>query len=124
MFRTEHPKINSLAYFYENAGKSLPSIEQMSQNVDFWSSTANLFKGNFFKIKQIQLGYTLPRNIAQKVMLSSLRVFVSLDDYFTFTKYPGFDPETVSTGNYNGMGLDKGSYPNSKKLLLGVNIMF
>ena len=96
----------------------------MSQNVDFWSSTANLFKGNFFKIKQIQLGYTLPRNIAQKVMLSSLRVFVSLDDYFTFTKYPGFDPETVSTGNYNGMGLDKGSYPNSKKLLLGVNIMF
>ena len=124
VFRTEHPKINSLAYFYENAGKSLPSIEQMSQNVDFWSSTANLFKGNFFKIKQIQLGYTLPRNIAQKVMLSSLRVFVSLDDYFTFTKYPGFDPETVSTGNYNGMGLDKGSYPNSKKLLLGVNIMF
>ena len=49
---------------------------------------------------------------------------MSLDDYFTFTKYPGFDPETVSTGNYNGMGLDKGSYPNSKKLLLGVNIMF
>ena len=124
VFRTEHPQINGLKYFYENAGKNLPSIKYMNANVDFWSSDANLFKGDYFKIKQIQLGYTLPRNIAQRIMLSSLRVYVSLDDYFTFTKYPGFDPETFSTGSYNGMGLDKGAYPNSKKLLLGVNIMF
>ena len=124
IFRTEHPMINSLAYFYENAGKTLPSIKDMNTNVDFWSSTANLFKGDYFKIKQIQLGYTLPKNICQKVLLSSLRVYVSLDDFFTFTQYPGFDPETASTGDYRGMGLDKGSYPNSKKVLFGVNIMF
>ena len=124
VFRTEHPKINSLAYFYENAGKTLPSIKDMNTNVDFWSSTANLFKGDYFKIKQIQLGYALPRNICQRVLLSSLRLYVSLDDFFTFTKYPGFDPETVSTGSNSGMGLDKGSYPNSRKVLFGVNLMF
>ena len=124
VYRTEHPKINSLSYFYVNAGKTLPTVKNMYDDVNFWSSSANLFKGDYFKIKQIQLGYTLPRNFAKKVMLSSLRVYASLDDYFTFTKYPGFDPETASTGSYNGMGLDKGSYPNARKLLLGVNISF
>ena len=124
VYRTEHPKINSLAYFYENAGKTLPTIKNMYDNVSFWSSSANLFKGDYFKIKQIQLGYSLPKNIAKKILLSNLRVYVSLDDFFTFTKYPGFDPETASTGSYNGMGLDKGSYPNSRKLLVGVNITF
>ena len=124
VYRTEHPQINSLKYFYENAGNGLPSIKEMSSNVDFWSSSANLFKGDYFKIKQIQLGYTLPKSWMQKIFLSSLRIYVSMDDWFTFTKYPGFDPETVSTGSNSGMGLDKGSYPNSKKLLFGVNIMF
>ena len=124
VFRTEHPKINSLSYFYVNAGKTTPKIVNIYDDVSFWSSSANLFKGDYFKIKQIQLGYTLPRSIAQKVMLSDFRVYVSLDDYFTFTKYPGFDPEAASTGSYNGMGLDKGSYPNARKLLLGVNISF
>jgi TonB-linked SusC/RagA family outer membrane protein len=124
VFRTEHPQINSLKYFYENADKTLPSIKEMSNNADFWSSDANLFKGDYFKIKQIQLGYTLPKSWMQKIFLSSLRIYVSMDDWFTFTKYPGFDPETVSTGSNSGMGLDKGSYPNSKKLLFGVNIMF
>ena len=124
IYRTEHPKINSLSYFYVNAGKTTPNIADIYDSVEFWSSSANLFKGDYFKIKQIQLGYTLPRKIAQKVMINSLRVYVSLDDYFTFTKYPGFDPETASTGSYNGMGLDKGSYPNARKLLLGVNISF
>jgi hypothetical protein len=72
----------------------------------------------------MQFGYTLPSRITKKASISNLRFYVSLDDYFTFTKYPGFDPETASTGSYNGMGLDKGSYPNARKLLLGVNISF
>ena len=124
VYRTQHPLINSLTYFYEQAGKTIPDVEKIRTNVQFWSSSANLFKGDYFKIKQIQLGYTLPQNIAKKVMLSNLRIYLSLDDYFVFTQYPGFDPEVASTGAYNGIGIDKGSYPNSKKLLLGVNISF
>ena len=124
VYRTQHPLINSLTYFYEQAGKTIPDVEKIRTNVQFWSSSANLFKGDYFKIKQIQFGYTLPRNLAQKVMISNLRLFVSLDDFFVFTNYPGFDPEVASTGAYNGIGIDKGSYPNSKKLLLGVNISF
>ena len=124
VYRTQHPLINSLTYFYEEAGKTIPDVEKIRTNVQFWSSSANLFKGDYFKIKQIQLGYTLPNNIAKKALLSNLRFYLSLDDYFVFTRYPGFDPEVASTGAYNGIGIDKGSYPNSKKLLLGVNISF
>ncbi len=124
VYRPQHQKINTIKYFYDEAGKSLPEIGKFWDSVDFWSSSATVFKGDYFKIKQIQLGYSLPKSIAKKVLLSNLRVYASLDDYFVFTQYPGFDPETASTGSYNGKGFDKGSYPNAKKLLLGVNVSF
>ena len=124
VFRTEHPQINSLEYFHAQAGKTIPTVDKIYNSVDFWSSSATVFKGDFFKIKQIQLGYTLPRAISSKVMISNLRLYASMDDWFVFTNYPGFDPETATTGGTRGKGLDKGQYPNAKKLLFGVNIAF
>jgi hypothetical protein len=56
--------------------------------------------------------------------MSSVRTFVSMDDWFIFTQYPGFDPEAATTGSSNGRGLDKGTYPNAKKLMFGVNLSF
>ena len=124
VYRTQHMNINSLSYFYEEAGKSIPTIDKIWDQTDFWSSSATMFRGDFFKIKQIQLGYTFPQRLTNKVMISDLRLFASLDDWFVFTNYPGFDPETASTGGTSGRGLDKGSYPNAKRLLFGVNISF
>jgi hypothetical protein len=51
-----------------------------------------------------------------------LRIYGSLDDFFTFSKYPGFDPEVTGTGS--GLGVDKGTYPTAKKIVFGVNITF
>ncbi len=124
VYRVDHMNINSLVYFYEESGKSIPKIENMWNSKEFWSSSAVVFKGDYFKIKQIQLGYTLPKKLTKKAMIDNLRVYASMDDWFVFTKYPGFDPETASTGSTSGMGLDKGSYPNAKKLMFGVNISF
>ena len=86
-------------------------------------SSAMIYDGSYFKIKQIQLGYTLPKSLINKVYLSHARVYASLDDFFTFSKYPGFDPE-ASANSTTGMGVDKGGYPTSKKVVLGVNIEF
>ena len=86
-------------------------------------SSAMIFDGSYFKIKQIQLGYTLPKSLINKIYLSHARVYASLDDFFTFSKYPGFDPE-ASANSTSGMGVDKGGYPTSKKVVLGVNIEF
>ena len=122
---------NSLQYYLdegrtpENPGGSIPHPEKIvSPDVPFWSSTGNLFSGNYFRIKQLQLGYTIPANITKKVAISNLRLYVSLDDFFTITSYPGLDPETASTNNFSGAGLDWGSYPTMKKLILGVNVTF
>ena len=124
VYRVDHMNINSLVYFYEESGKSIPKIENMWNSKEFWSSSAVVFPGDYFKIKQIQLGYTLPKKLTKKILIDNLRLYVSMDDWFVFTKYPGFDPETASTGSSTGMGLDKGSYPNAKKLMFGVNVTF
>ena len=124
IYRTEHIQINTLRYFYDEAGKSIPAIDKIYDKIDFWSSSATMFKGDFFKIKQIQLGYTLPRKWTNKIFIKDFRAFVSMDDWFVFTKYPGFDPEAATTGSSTGRGLDKGTYPNAKKLMFGVNLSF
>lgn len=85
-------------------------------------SDASVFDGSFFKIKQIQLGYTLPKSLTKKVFIDNLRVYASLEDFFTFTSYKGFDPEVTGVGS--AMGVDKGSYPNSKKVVCGLSVTF
>ena len=86
-------------------------------------SSAMIYDGSYFKFKQIQLGYTLPKSLLSKVGISHSRVYCSLDDFFTISKYPGFDPE-ASANATTGMGVDKGAYPTSKKVVLGFNIEF
>jgi TonB-linked SusC/RagA family outer membrane protein len=86
-------------------------------------SDAMVYNGSYFKFKQIQLGYTLPNNLISKVGISHARVYASLDDFFTISSYPGFDPE-ASANALSGMGIDKGAYPTSKKVVLGFNVEF
>ena len=88
----------------------------------YLQSSAMVYSGAYFKIKQIQLGYTLPKNILKKVGIDNFRIYCSLEDFFTITKYPGFDPE--STGVGNALGVDKGSYPTSKKVVFGASLSF
>ena len=95
-----------------------------AQNMDKYQfSDAMVYDGSFFKIKQIQLGYSFPKKWLRKAFIQNLRLYVSLDDFVTFTKYPGFDPE-AATNDTRGMGIDKGSYPGSKKVVFGLNLEF
>jgi len=80
--------------------------------------------GSFFKIKQIQLGYSVSASLLRNIQISNLRMYISLDDFFTFTKYTGFDPEACSAGTGSSQGVDKGTYPVSKKFVAGINITF
>jgi TonB-linked SusC/RagA family outer membrane protein len=126
--RAGDPFRNGLRYFYlnswseSNKNAKLPDPKQVVTDWHFYGSSACLFDGSYFKIKQIQLGYSLPKAILQKARLSNLRLYVSLDDMITFTKYPGLDPETATTTATGGMGFDAGSYPTMKKVLLGVTV--
>ena len=82
-----------------------------------------VFDGSFFRIKQIQLGYTLPSKISKKAFIERLRIYASLDNFFLFTKYPGMDPEASATST-SGMGVDYGNYPTTKKVVFGLSITF
>ena len=66
----------------------------------------------------------MPKKWLGKVGMNAVRAYVSMDDWFIFTQYPGFDPEAATTGGSTGRGLDKGNYPNAKKLMFGVNLSF
>lgn len=132
-YRADTPMRNSLRYYYDNAwtptnkGASMPDPKAVANDWHFWGSSASLFSGAYFKIKQIQLGYTIPSAITRKVLINKLRCYVSLDDYFTFTKYPGADPETattIKTDDASSGGFDNGTYPQSKKVTFGLNLTF
>ncbi|MBN1183587.1 MAG: SusC/RagA family TonB-linked outer membrane protein, partial [Bacteroidales bacterium] len=131
LYRHDTPLRNSLRYFYDNAwtpnnrNAEMPDPKAVVNDSKFWGSSAAMFAGDFFKIKQIQLGYTVPEKFTKKVLISRMRCYVSLDDYFTFTSYPGADPETATvTTSAAQAGFDAGTYPTSKKVTFGLNITF
>lgn len=115
--------LNKLTYYTENrwtdTNKTGTTPKAGASDMDkYYLSSANVFDGSFFKIKQIQVGYTFPKHLTKKLNVDNFRIYASLDDWFTFTDYPGFDPEVT-----NG-GVDKGSYPTSKKFVAGVSLTF
>ena len=122
LYRTGYNNIAKGIYDDFKSGK-LPEASSVAGSGTFWRSSAMVYSGSFFKLKQIQLGYTLPQNLTKKVYMQNVRAYISLDDFFTFTKYPGLDPETC-TQEYNCPGLDKGVYPNMRKLVLGLSVTF
>lgn len=122
LYRTGYNNIAEGIYKDFKSGK-LPNAASVAGSGTFWRSSAMVYNGSFFKLKQIQLGYTLPKNITRKAYMESVRAYVSLDDFFTFTSYPGLDPENC-TLEYNCPGLDKGVYPTMRKMVLGLSVTF
>ena len=81
--------------------------------------------GSFLRLKNITLGYTLPKKWTSKFYVSRLRVYATGQNLFCVTGYSGYDPE-VSTAGSNPMtpGLDWGAYPKSKVFTFGLDIQF
>ena len=129
-WRTDRPHCNTYSWYWENSWKKDGSnTNPKFPGTEYWdqitfSSTYNLFDGSYFKIKQIQLGYTLPKKLVSKVGISNLRVYASLENFFCFSSYPGLDPETASSGSASSLGIDMGSYPSAKQIIFGLNLSF
>lgn len=83
--------------------------------------------GSYLRLKNAQIGYTLPVSILQKIGVSKMRIYVSGANLFTITKYSGVDPEigtSSETGDQTAFGVDDGSYPSQRTFLLGLNLHF
>lgn len=105
----------------EGTSNRIPRFVQ-GDNVNWQSSDLYVYDGSYLRLKNIQLGYTLPAALTQKVFISSLRFYVAAENLFTFTKYHGFDPEISSGGT--SLGIDYGVYPQARVWTIGASLSF
>jgi TonB-dependent starch-binding outer membrane protein SusC len=81
--------------------------------------------GSYLRIRNIQLGYNFPRSLTNRIKASNLRLYVQVQNVYTFTKYSGFDPEVgQDTWDPNLFGVDNGRYPSPRIYTVGLNFGF
>ena len=125
--RTDLPSINLPSYMWgrwtgEGTSNSIPRFSWADNNGNWLSSDLFVKNGDYLRLRNIQLGYTLPQRITKKVLISSLRLYVSAENLLTFTKYEGFDPEISAGGT--SIGIDRGIYPQARTYTFGLNLKF
>ena len=85
-------------------------------------STFFVESGSYMRLKLLQIGYTLPKNVLGPKV--SARISLSAQNLFTITGYSGMDPETAATGGVTEAGIDWTGYPNPRTFLVGINLNF
>ena len=119
------------AWTPSNTNTNIPAL---SASYPLEESSPNSYfveDGSFFRLKNLQLGYTLPESIAGNIGADSVRIYLQGTNLFTLTQYSGYDPEVVSYDDPNiqgdgnlTLGVDARVYPFSKTLTIGTNIKF
>ena len=83
--------------------------------------------GSYLRVKNITLGYTFPKKVLERAKIENIRLYMNIQNVYTFTKYQGYDPEVgASTQDSSGLtfGVDNGRYPSPMTCSFGVNITF
>jgi hypothetical protein len=88
-----------------------------------------LQSGAYLKLRQLRLGYSIPKSIISNIGFSRIYVYVAGDNLVTFTKYNGFDPEIggnlgINNPNNGNFGVDNGIYPSARTFTVGLNVGF
>ena len=85
-----------------------------------------LDKSDYLRLKVVQLGYTLPSSLFNKIGVSRFRIYVTAENLLTLTKYTGYDPEVGGGVSVGGgvFGVDRGQYPQARSFIGGVQIQF
>lgn len=78
---------------------------------------------SYFRLRNMQIGYTLPDRITNKLKIAKARFYIQATNLFTITKYTGMDPDVVSTDDRSA-GIDVGAFPTVRQVFFGANIKF
>ena len=124
--RTDITSVNLPAYMLgrwtgEGTSNKYPRF-MLGDNSNWLSSDLYVYDGSYVRIKNVQLGYTLPESLVRKALISSVRVYVAAENLLTLTPYHGFDPEIASGGT--SLGIDYGVYPQARTFTAGVSVAF
>lgn len=96
---------------------ALQEDSQMQKNSSFFVED-----GSYFRMKDLQIGYTLPKRISSKLDIDHLRIYLQTSNLFTITNYSGLDPELRTGRDDRIFGVDEGAYPTSRMFMVGVNL--
>jgi TonB-dependent starch-binding outer membrane protein SusC len=107
-----------------NPGGTYPRLTTQDSNNNSRASDFYVEDGSYVRLKNLQLGYTLPRNLVDKAKMKSLRVYLSFENLLTITSYTGFDPEIGTNGWILDTSIDKGFYPQLKTVGFGLQATF
>ena len=120
------PFTNKAVHWYTDRWTQAGDVASMpgaANAVDAYQSDLVVEDGSYMRIKQLQLGYTFADQLMEKAHLKRLRLFISMDNYFTFTKFSGLDPEAGSFSD-NSIGVDRGFYPIPREIMFGLSVDF
>ncbi|WP_428664759.1 SusC/RagA family TonB-linked outer membrane protein [Runella sp.] len=88
-------------------------------------TTKFLFDGSYVRIRNVNLSYAFPQTVVNKLKMQALSVYADVTNLYTFTKYPGYDPEGSTTGdNIARSGIDFFAYPNPRTYTVGLRVTF
>ncbi len=109
----------------EGTSNTMPRNDYTAPISNDWFSDVYIQDGTFVRISNLQIGYTLNESLSSKVGISRVRVYISGQNLYTFTRYTGYDPE-VGSNNQNVLqtGADFGRYPLARMFSVGVNCKF
>jgi len=111
------------AWTPENTSTTTPKVSSgASVNTDLFSDYF-VEDASYLRIQNIQVGYTFPLKMTEKINMEKLRLYTSINNLHTFTNYSGYDP-SASSGDSIGGGIDRGFYPISTSYMLGLNLSF
>ncbi|SDG09595.1 SusC/RagA family TonB-linked outer membrane protein [Epilithonimonas hungarica] len=111
----------------EGSTNENPRLTRNDPNHNYsWMSNYYLQKGDYLRIKLIQVGYTIPKDVTEKFGMGKVRLYITGENLFTFTKYTGYDPEIAGRNNSDSdsIGIDRAYYPQARTFLFGANIQF
>jgi len=102
------------------------TMNDLNRNYSSLNDMVHIEDGSFVRLKNIQLGYTIPKSLLQKAGISSFRIYIAAQNLWTFTNYTGYDPEIGSgnTGGFLDFGIDRASYPQARTITTGVSVNF
>jgi len=107
----------------QGTSNSIPRLSIDNPNKNFRTSDLFVEKGDFVRLKNLTLGYNLPKSILDKIKVSQIRVYATGQNLFTWTKYSGLNPELgFSVGQYPQQNVDYAQYPLSRTVTLGLSL--
>jgi len=125
-YERQQPYANQLDYVLDRW-----TVDNPSNEVPIYTTASNrngvfsdffVENGSFLRVRNIQIGYILPKDFCKKFKTNYVRFYLAANNLFTFTKYMGYDPD-IGGGALNG-GVDNGFYPQARTIMGGINIKF